>query len=121
QARRKVSAAGAPARLIKGDVTRLGELGVDGGYRLILDLGCFHSIPAVRRAAYVRGVTAAAEGGAVFLMFGFAPGTIRRSFAGVTDAEIREGFADGWELEEATRGTDRFESWWFRLRRRPDP
>jgi SAM-dependent methyltransferase len=117
QARRKVSAAGVPARLIRGDVTRLDELGVNGGHRLILDQGCFHSIPQARRDAYVHGVTGAAEGGAVFLMFGFVPGAMG-VVAGVTEAELRERFGGGWELEDATRGTDRIESWWYRLRRR---
>src|SRR5205823_13908793 len=37
-ARRKASSAGVTARLLVGDVTRLGELGVDGGHRLLLDL-----------------------------------------------------------------------------------
>ena len=45
-----------------GDVTRLTELGID--YSLLLDLGCFHSIPDASRDAYVRGVTALARAGA---------------------------------------------------------
>jgi SAM-dependent methyltransferase len=118
QARRKVSAAGVQARLVRGDVTRLDELDVDGGYRLLLDQGCFHSIPEPRRDAYVRGVTRAAEGDAVFLMFGFVPGAMG-VIPGVSEAELRERLADGWVLEDATRGTDRIESWWYRMRRRP--
>jgi len=118
QARRKASAAGVTARLVVGDVTRLGELGVGDGHRLLLDLGCFHAIPAARREAYARGLTQAAQSGAVFLLFGFAPGAMRRGPGGVNEAELRERFADGWELEDATHGTDRLESWWYRLRRR---
>ena len=116
QARRKVAAAGVSARLVRGDVTRLSELGVDGGHRLILDLGCFHTLPEGRREAYAQGVTRVAESGAVLLLFGFAPGAARA--AGVTEVELRERFADGWELEDATHGTDRVETWWYRLRRR---
>ena len=118
QARRKASAAGVSARLIAGDVTRLDELGVGGGHRLVLDLGCFHTIPVSRRDGYVAGVTRASEASAVLLLFGFAPGAMRRGFSGVSEAELRDRFADGWALEDATRGTDRIESWWYRLRRR---
>jgi len=111
QARRKAAAAGVSPRLVVGDVTRLGELGVSGGHGLVLDLGCFHTIPPPRRDAYVTGVTQATAQGAVLLLFGFAPGAMRRGPKGVTEAELRERFADGWELEDATRGTDRMETW----------
>jgi SAM-dependent methyltransferase len=115
QARRKAGAAGVSPRLIVGDVTRLGELGNHG---LVLDLGCFHTIPETRRDAYVEGVTRVAEPGAVLLLFGFAPDAIRPAPKGVTEAELRRRFSGGWELEDATRGTDRVETWWYRLRRR---
>src|SRR6266705_3428181 len=49
------------ARLLVGDVTRLAELGVDGPFDLLLDLGCFHSITDDRRQAYVREGTRAAR------------------------------------------------------------
>ena len=41
------------AKLLVGDVTRLSEIGIDGPFDLLLDLGCFHSIPDDRRQAYV--------------------------------------------------------------------
>src|SRR5438128_3257238 len=50
-ARRKAAAAGVSPRFIVGDVTRLTELGVGSGYDLLLDLGCFHSIPETGRDA----------------------------------------------------------------------
>jgi SAM-dependent methyltransferase len=118
QARRKARAAGVSPRLIVGDVTRLGEAGVTGNHRLLLDLGCFHTIPESGRDAYVEGVTWAAEAGAVLLLFGFAPDLTRPGPKGVTEAELRRRFSGGWELEDATRGTDRAETWWYRLRRR---
>jgi hypothetical protein len=37
--------------------------------------------------------------------------------AGVSADELRARFP-GWELRDATRGTDRIESWWYRLERR---
>src|SRR4029453_9280434 len=38
----KATAAGVSPRFLKGDVTRLHDLGVGDGYRLVLDFGCFH-------------------------------------------------------------------------------
>src|SRR5438270_12816653 len=73
-ARRKASAAGVSPRLIVGDVTRLGELDVGTGYSLLLDLGCFHSMPDERRDAYVDGVSTAAAPAATMLLFGFLRG-----------------------------------------------
>jgi SAM-dependent methyltransferase len=118
QARRKAAAAGVSPRLMVGDVTRLGEVAVTGDQRLVLDLGCFHTIPESRRDAYVEGVTRVAEAGAVLLLFGFAPDATRSRPKGVTEDELRQRFTGGWELEDATRGTDRVETWWYRLRRR---
>ena len=47
-------------KFVKGDVTRLSRAGINGGYNLLLDLGCFHSLPEERRDAYARGVADAA-------------------------------------------------------------
>lgn len=116
RARERAAAAKVSLRLVEGDVTRLDELGVGGGYSLFLDLGCFHTIPAERRDAYVAGVTAAAVEGATMLLFGFVPGAMRPGPRGVTGEELRRRFRS-WDLVEATRGTDRLETWWYRLRR----
>jgi len=116
RARERAATAKVSPRFIKGDVTRLDELGAGGGHRLFLDLGCFHTIPAERRDAYVAGVTAAAAEGATMLLFGFAPGAMRPGPRGVTADELRQRFR-GWHLVEATRGSDRIETWWYRLRR----
>ena len=115
-ARRRAAAAGVAPRFIRGDVTRLPELGVGGGHGLLFDLGCFHGVPVARRDAYAAGVTAAAVPGATFLLFGFAPGAMSW-LPGVSAGELRRRLP-GWELEDATRGTDRVETWWYRLRRR---
>jgi len=114
-ARRKADAAGVSPWFVRGDVTRLPDLGVGGGYRLVFDLGCFHSLTPARRDAYAAGVTAAAAPGATFLLYGFAPGAMPGA-PGVTEDELRHRFP-GWEVREATKGTERYESWWYRLER----
>jgi SAM-dependent methyltransferase len=99
-ARRNAATAGATVRWVKGDVTRLDELGIGGGYALLVDAGCYHAIPPGRRDAYAAGVTRVAAPGAVLLMVGFAGRRVPA--AGVTVEELRRRFgAWGWELVDA--------------------
>ena len=44
-ARRKVRDAASGPRVLLGDVTKLRELGIDGPFDLLLDIGCFQSLP----------------------------------------------------------------------------
>jgi SAM-dependent methyltransferase len=63
-ARRKATAAGVAPRFVEGDVTRLHDLAVGDGYTLLLDFGCFHTLPEDRRPAYVTSVSRVAAPGA---------------------------------------------------------
>ena len=121
-ARRKAAAAGVTPRLVVGDVTRLTELGVGSGYDMLLDLGCFHSIPDSGRDGYVRGVTEVARPGAVMLLFG----AVRRDKPsrvgprGLAPGEVAQRFGSRWELaaEQAGRPMLGCFSAWYRLHRR---
>jgi SAM-dependent methyltransferase len=119
-AQAKAKGAGVEPRLLIGDVTRLDELGIGGGYNLFFDLGCFHSIPESGRDGYARGVTAAAAPGATLLLFGFAPGQMRFGPTGTTRQELEARFS-AWTVENATRGSGagprpNLEVYWYRLR-----
>lgn len=130
-ARRKAAAAGVSPAFVEGDVTRLRDFEVGDGYTLLLDFGCFHTLPPDRREVYVETVSSLAAPGALFLLFGFrrAP-RLAPMQAGLTAEEVRQRFAELWEVESAepvaaediaTVGhrLDRsFEVWRFRLRRR---
>ena len=130
-ARRDASAAGVAPRLVQGDVTRLHDLGVGDGYALMLDFGCFHTLPEDRRPAYVAGVSEAAAPGATLLLYGFRrPPKAAPMHAGVTTDEVQQRFSGaGWELVNAERTSaetigiavrrtaDRFELWRYQLRR----
>ena len=120
-ARRKAAAAGASPRLLVGDVTRLPELGIGTGYSLLLDLGCFHSIPDERRDDYVRGATTVAAPGATMLIFGFVRGQkpTRVGPRGFGESEVSERFGAGWQMVSETKGGPMFgaSASWYRLSR----
>ena len=131
-ARRDAAAAGVAPRLVQGDVTRLQDLSVGAGYTLVVDFGCFHTLPDDRRPAYVAGVTEAAAPGATLLLYGFrrAP-KAAPMHAGVTTDEVQQRFRGaGWELINAEQtsaetirmtarqAADRFDLWRYQLRRR---
>jgi SAM-dependent methyltransferase len=130
-ARRK-AAAGVPPRFLEGDVTRLQDFGIGGGYTLLLDFGCFHTLPRDRRDAYGQSVSEAAAPGAMFLLYGFKrPPRLAPMLAGLTAEEVRDRFASNrWLLLSAEpvwidemravgrRVDETFEVWRYRLRRR---
>ncbi|MEV3921553.1 class I SAM-dependent methyltransferase [Actinomadura coerulea] len=116
QARAKAAAAGAAVRVLRGDASRLEELDVPGPYDLFFDLSCFCGIPPHRRDAYATGLTHRAAPGALLLMFGYGPEAFDDPISGVTADELRTRFP-GWELVNATPGTNAVPTFWFTLRR----
>jgi SAM-dependent methyltransferase len=129
-ARCHATAAGVAPQLIHGDVTRLDDLGVGQGYTLLVDFGCFHSLPDDRRSPYVTGVTHVAAPGATLLLCGFRRRGFALAHAGTTVEEVRQRFCGaGWELVSAERSADNqgvlrrvgdlIEVWCYQLRRTP--
>ncbi|GAA3936410.1 class I SAM-dependent methyltransferase [Actinomadura viridis] len=116
QAREKAAAAGAAVRLLHGDATRLDDLDAPGPYDLFFDLSCYCGIPPHRRDAYAAGLTRRAAPGARLLMFGYGPEAFDDPISGVTADELRSRFT-GWDLVEATPGTNPVPTFWFTLRR----
>jgi len=130
-ARQKATAAGVSPRFLEGDVTRLHDLGVGDGYTLVLDFGCFHTLPDDQRSRYVTEVTNAAAPGATFLLYGFRrPPKAAPMHAGLTVEEVRQRFAPaGWQLVSADhipaetisirarQAANRFDLWRYQLHR----
>ncbi len=104
-------------RFVVGDVTRLDRLDVDGPFDLVLDMGCFHGLPAERRPAYASQAARVARPGATLLMFAFTEA--RGRLPHTTEAELRRRFDPGFELVEVIPGTGTPAQAWFRFRRRP--
>lgn len=130
-ARRKATAAGVSPRFIEADATRLQDFGVGSGYDLLVDFGCFHTLPSDQRDAYVESISLAAAPGATLFLVGFTrPPRVAPMHAGVSTDEIRARFDSGrWELTAAwrkstgplkvagIRADSLFELWGYRLRR----
>jgi SAM-dependent methyltransferase len=125
-ARERAAAAGVQVEWVQGDVTRLEELGLDGGYQLVLDRGCFHGLPDDGREACAHGVNMLAAADATLLMFAFSPGFHGPAPRGIGAEEIKQRLGPGWELVSSTPETDaQFPPWlrnpdpyWHRLERR---
>ena len=97
-ARRRADATGATVEWLTADVADLAALGLEPGYTLVHDRGCFHDLPDDTRDAYARGVTSLAAPGATFLLMAFAPGRRLAAPSGAGEDEIRARFGTGWEL-----------------------
>ena len=94
-ARKRAADAGVDAAFVVGDASRLADAGVRGPFDLLLDIGCYHTIPASRRDAYVAGAAAAARPGADFYLAGIAdPPRLWRLLGahGIGADEIRSRF-----------------------------
>lgn len=102
EARNKAKANAVSPRFVEGDVTRLGDLGIGDNFTLLVDIGCFHALPAEIRDAYVAEVTRVSAPGATLLMIGFPRGTVAPVPGGVDAAEIHARFPH-WEVQEARR------------------
>lgn len=124
RARAKARSAGSDVRFLVGDVTAL-DPSVGSGYRLVLDIGCFHGLTDAQRAAYATEVTAVTDPGASLLMFAFGPGHRAPLPRGASRADVERTFT-GWTLvtDDASdtsgilRPLRRSNPRWFRLTRR---
>jgi SAM-dependent methyltransferase len=118
QARQKaIGLAG--VRLIEGDVTRLHLLGIQGPFDLVLDIGCFHGLPAEARSAYVQEVAAVTRSGALLLMWEIAERMTSFPGAPTMEAnEIEKRFGHAFMVERIEPGEGRWKANWTTLRRR---
>ena len=85
-------------RWLCADVADLAALGLEPGFTLVHDRGCFHDLPDATRNAYARGVTTLAAPGATLLLMAFAPGRRIAAPSGASEGEIRAHFGAGWDL-----------------------
>lgn len=107
RARRKAAEQGTPVTFLQMDALAVGE--IPERFDAVTDCGLFHTFDDVRRSAYVAALTSLLEPGAGVFLLCFSdaePGDHgpRR----VSEDEIRQAFARGWEIEKIE--PSRFES-----------
>jgi SAM-dependent methyltransferase len=127
RARSRAEETGVDVRLIEGDVTGLRDAGVDSGFRLLLDFGCFHDeLTDEQRTAEGREATAVAAPDATLLIMAWKPARRGPLPRGASSAEIQAAFAE-WTLiddvamevpEEAPKLVRKAEPRFYRLRRK---
>jgi cyclopropane fatty-acyl-phospholipid synthase-like methyltransferase len=104
------------ATAVRGDVTRLDNLAIEGPFDLVLDIGCFHSVSRRRRDDYASGVARRTEAGASLFVWAFATGGPMRPL-GVTPREMRDRFAPWFEPVGRIPGQHPPGAAWYLLRR----
>ena len=126
RARERAREAGVELRLVEGDVTKLREVGVGSGFRLLLDFGCFHDeLTDAQRAAEGHEATAVAAPDATLLLFAIRPGRRGPLPRGASREDIEAAFP-GWEVVDEEAADMTGAPWWmrreeprlYRLRRR---
>jgi SAM-dependent methyltransferase len=98
--------AGVNATFLLGDVSRLGQAGVPGQFDLLVDIGCYHAIPAPRRDAYAAGAAAVARSGADFYLAGISDPPLSWRLLGargITGDELRSRFGPAFDLADQQR------------------
>ena len=105
------------AQLVVGDVTKLDEMGIHGPFDLMLDLGCFHSIPDDRRSTYAEQAARVARPGGMLLMFAFGEkGPVGAPIA--TEQQIRGHFSKDFTMIEVRPGLPEMKQTWYRMERK---
>ena len=110
--------------LIQGDVTTLPLRGMEADY--ILDIGCFHGVPAAGRDAYVHSVRENLAPGGYYHLFAFdqptpdqEPDPARRR-RGLAPHEVQDRFTPALQLIEIIEGKpDRYPCRWYLLQQPP--
>jgi SAM-dependent methyltransferase len=102
RARERAREAGVDIQLIEGDVTALGSSGIEPGYRLLLDFGCFHDgLNDAQRLQEGREATASASPDATLLLLAWAPGRRGPLPRGASREDIQAAFPEWSVADEA--------------------
>ena len=106
-AKRKAGHAHLAAEFFQGDVTQLDFLSPP--FDFALDIGCFHSIPANRRPAYIAGLARLVRPGGIFLCYAFKPET---PLGGLAVEEMQRLFGSDFESVKVEHGQGMPSAWY---------
>jgi SAM-dependent methyltransferase len=114
-ARRKVQEASFNVDLRVDDVTKLE--GISDQFDLVLDIGCFHSLPGAGKSDYVRNLDRLLAPGGTYLMYGFFKEG-GESRPGLVQADL-DALSEHLQLVERQDGSERGlrPSAWFTFRK----
>jgi SAM-dependent methyltransferase len=114
-AKRKARRANIDVDLRVADVTKLQD--ANGPFDLVLDMGCFHSLPQAGKLDYINNLERLLEPGGTYLMYGFFK-EAADSGPGLVEADL-EKLKERLRLVERQDGTERGQrsSAWFSFRR----
>jgi hypothetical protein len=98
--RQRATEEGVDVQWVKGDVAKLGGLGLEPAYTLLYDFGCMHLLPDDARRAEAAGLNKLAAPGATLLIGAFMRGRRVLLPTGMDQEELVALLGDGWELEE---------------------
>jgi SAM-dependent methyltransferase len=101
-----------PKTLLVADVTKLAGLALPGPYDLGLDMGCFHSLSAMDRLAYVKGMEKWIKSQGVLMIYAFQPATASDA-RGITREEMTGYFKENFELAQYEQGQGRPSGWYY--------
>jgi SAM-dependent methyltransferase len=117
RARRKAGREGVAVRFLVDDVTRLQT--ITGPFDLILDIGCYHSLPEKERRAYQRNIIRLLDPQGFFLLYSMVSET--GDEFGLTISDLKK-LQQSLELIDRQDGKDRGRrSAWFTWRTLADP
>jgi SAM-dependent methyltransferase len=103
-ARRKAQQVGVKVDLRVADVTRL--RGIRGPFDLILDIGCFHNVPAAGRAAYRANLERLLAPSGTYLLYVHLKADADPGRHGVVEAEL-QALANRLQLRSRQDGFER--------------
>jgi cyclopropane fatty-acyl-phospholipid synthase-like methyltransferase len=114
-AKRKARQANIDVDLRVADVTKLQD--ANRPFDLVLDMGCFHSLPPASKLDYINNLERLLEPGGTYLMYGFF-NEAADSGPGLVEADL-EKLKERLRLVERQEGTERGQrsSAWFSFRR----
>ncbi|MBI5957148.1 MAG: class I SAM-dependent methyltransferase [Chloroflexi bacterium] len=110
RARRKASEQGLNGRVTfrRADVSHPAFLQHEGGFNLVIDVGCLHGLTPDQRSAYAGHLIRLTEPGAIFLLYAFLPGPSRdgRRQIGIDMAELNSRLGPAFEIIANVQGED---------------
>lgn len=102
-AQRKARRAGVNVELYVDDVTHL--MDVNGSFDLVLDIGCFHSLPEEKRPDYIANLSKLVASGGTYLLYSFTLDE-NKGVRGISEAEIQQ-MKSHLKLVERVDGSER--------------